>query len=50
MSIKKEDVISFIKLNRGDEYKTGLSIRSGSGTPRSIYITEDFDSFATKMS
>lgn len=50
MSIKKEDVISFIKLNRGDEYKTGLSIRSGSGTLRSIYITEDFDSFATKMS
>jgi len=45
MSIKTEDVESFIKLDRGDEYKTGLSIRSGNGTSRSIYITEDFDSF-----
>ncbi|UTC87446.1 hypothetical protein [Treponema denticola] len=49
MSIKTEDVESFIKLDRGDEYKTGLSIRSGNGTSRSIYITEDFDSFAAKM-
>ena len=50
MSIKKEDVISFIKLNRGDEYKTGLSVRSGNGASRSIYITEEFDSFVAKMS
>lgn len=45
MSIKKEDVESFIKLEREDEYQTGLRLKGG----RSIYITEDFNSFAGKM-
>lgn len=45
MSIKKEDVESFIKLGRDDEYQTGLSLKGG----RSIYITDDYNSFAAKM-
>ena len=45
MAIKKEDVESFIKLDRNDEYKTGLLLKDG----RSIYITEDYNSFIAKM-
>ena len=45
MSIKKEDIESFIKLDRSDEYKTGLYLKDG----RSVYITEDYNSFAAKM-
>lgn len=45
MSIKTEDVESFIKLDRKDEYQTGLRLKGG----RSIYITEDYNSFASKM-
>ena len=45
MAIKKEDVESFIKLDRNDEYKTGLLLKDG----RSIYITEDYNSFVAKM-
>ena len=29
MAIKKEDVESFIKLDRNDEYKTGLLLKDG---------------------
>lgn len=46
MSINTEDVASFVKFERKDEYKTGVLLKDG----RSIAITEDFNSFAKKMS
>ena len=45
MSIRTEEVETIYKLNRDDEYKTGVTLR-GKGA---FFITEDFNSFAAKM-
>lgn len=45
ISIKKEDVTNFFKLNRKDDYETGISLKGN----KEIYVTESFEEIAALL-